>query len=153
MNKLKNNNMEQNELILKALYEQKKLIILQSYKNIGDKTGFSESYIYAIEKDIFPFFHLDISEDIEIYRNFYKIKEERVREIVLFISDYWNTQKTISFYELEKQFGGKEQARWDLIEVLNYCFLDNRFVSRGFIQGLLKESEYPMEAECFFKFI
>ena len=85
--------------------------------------------------------------------NFYKIKEERVREIVLFISDYWNTQKTISFYELEKQFGGKEQARWDLIEVLNYCFLDNRFVSRGFIQGLLKESEYPMEAECFFKFI
>ena len=131
--------MEQNELILKALYEQKKLIILQSYKNMGDKTGFSESYIYAIEKDIFPFFHLDISED--------------VREIVLFISDYWNNHKTITFYELENEFGGKQQARWDLIDVLNYCFLDNRFMGRGFIKGLFKENNYPAEAECFLKFI
>jgi len=133
----------ENNIILKALYEQRKLLITQNYKMIGDKTGFSQSYVYSIANDIFPIFHIGHYEDIEIYTNLYKIKEQQIQEFIKYIDEVWRKEDKIGFYDLEDKYGGREH-RSDLIRMLRYCYLDNRFSGEEFWNSLMANG--PMES-------
>ena len=129
--------------ILKALYEQRKLIITQNYKSIGGKTGFSPSYVYSIANDIFPIFHLGQYEDIEIYNEFYKVNESQIQEFIKYIDEVWLKKEKVGFYDLENKFGGREM-RFELIGMLRYCYLDNRFSGEEFWNHLMANG--PMES-------
>lgn len=123
-------------IILKALYEQRKLIITQNYRTIGDKTGFAQSYVYSVANDVFPIFHIGHYEDIEIYDKFYKVSQEKIQEFIRYIDEIWLKKEQIGFYEIENKYGGREN-RFELINMLRYCYLDNRFSGEEFWNYLM----------------
>lgn len=131
----------ENEKILKALYAQRKLIIIQSYRMLKENSGFSESYVYSIAKDIFPIFHIDYYQDISIYNDFYKIKEDIIQSFITYIDDVWLRKEKIGFYDLEDKYG--QGKRSELIKMLRYCYLDGRFYGDEFWNYLKKNG--PIE--------
>ena len=126
----------ENNIILKALYEQRKLMITQHYKMIEEKTGFSQSYVYSVANDVFPIFHIGHYEDIEIYDKFYKVGQAQIQDFIRYIDKIWLAKKEVGFYDLENKYGGREN-RFELINMLRYCYLDNRFSGEKFWNYLM----------------
>lgn len=126
--------------VLTALYHIRKNQIIQFYRLNPEKSQISSSFAYAIGNDCYPFFHSD--EEMEIYSDCFKIKKDLIERIVKFIDKNWLENKYYSFYELEDIFGKK--LRFELIVILRYCFLDNRFTGEDFWEKML--SYCPVEA-------
>lgn len=127
--------------IMTALYNLRKNQIIQFYRLNPDKSQISSSFAYAMSKDCYPFFHAD--EEMDIYVNCFKIKKDRIKTIVESIDTDWLNEKYYSFYELEDKFG--HELRVELIIILRYCFLDNRFSGEKFWDTIL--SHCPTEAK------
>ncbi|WP_299326220.1 hypothetical protein [uncultured Maribacter sp.] len=130
-------------IILKALYEQRKLLITQNYKTIGDKTGFAPSYVYAVANDVFPIFHTGHYQDIEIYKDFYSVSENQIQNFIKYIDEIWLKNEKVGFYDLEDKYGGRG-VRFELINMLRYCHLDNRFSGNEFWNYLMENG--PVES-------
>jgi len=137
-----------NTIILKALYEQRKLIICQNYRLLKSETGFSQSYVYSVANDLFPIFHIEYFPDIEIYNEFYKISESVFQEFIEYIDQFWLKNEKIGFYELENKYGGR-QKRSELIDMLRYCYLDNRFSGHEFWDYIMENG--PIECHSLTK--
>jgi len=137
-----------NSIILKALYEQRKLIITQNYKILKDRTGFAQSYVYSVAHDIYPVFHLDHYQDIDLYKDFYKISETQIQNFIEHIDNIWIKQEKVGFYDLERKYDGREN-RWDLIVMLRYCYLDGRFSGEEFWKYLMTNG--PIECHSLTK--
>lgn len=131
-----------NKIILEALYEQRKLIITQNYKMMGIKTGFSEGYVYSVSHDIYPFFHIGEYHGIELYNDLYQINELQITEFINYIDKMWKADEKIGFYDLEDKYGGRS-SRSDLINMLRYCYLENRFSGQEFWNYLMTKG--PVE--------
>lgn len=132
--------MVNNDQIMKALYENRKLSITLNFKIHGEKIGFSHSYIYAIANDIFPFFQNETDDDPFI--NCYKISSQQISEVINYIDEEWLKDNLYDFYTLENKFGGKGN-RSNLIRILRYTYLDDRFDDELWDKLV---SEAPMEA-------
>lgn len=131
-----------NSILLRALYEQRKLIITQSFKTIGENSGLPKSYVFSVAHDIYPIFHSDSYTDIEIYNNFYKVSKDVIGEVTELIDNHWRSNNNIGFYQLESYY--KTISRYDLYLILRYCFLDGRFENGIFWNYLM--SEGPSES-------
>lgn len=130
--------------ILKALFAQRKLMISQFYKLNKEDSGFSPSYVYAIEHDCYPIFQVDEDDEL-IYEDLYLIKREKIEELLEYIDEKDNSENYITFYELEDKYGGKK-VRYELIVMLRYIALDMRF-SDEFWNHLTKSGNAPLEAQ------
>lgn len=126
--------------IMTALYHIRKNQIIQFYRLDPEKSQISNSFAYALSNDCYPFFHSD--EEMDIYSECFKIKKELIEKIVKFIDNDWLKKKYYTFYELEDIFG--HGLRVELIVILRYCFLDNRFGGDEFWKKML--SFCPAEA-------
>lgn len=115
--------------VLMALYENRKQFLVVNYRVHGDKCGVSESYIYAISHDMYPFFSQEYSlegDNQDPYAQCYKISAEDISEILEYVDSEWLKGNVYDYYALESYFGSKA-TRWKLICILRYCFLDGRF--------------------------
>lgn len=134
--------------ILKALYCGKKRSILQFYKLQSEKqTLYSQSYIYAIEKDCYPYF--DEDEDAELFNDFYCVDKVFIESVINIIGEKEDSQKKLFYYELEN-LAGKKNIRPKLICFLRYAFLSNKF-SPDFFETLLSNENCPIEAKSITK--
>ncbi|MBR3981333.1 MAG: hypothetical protein IKJ98_09250 [Bacteroidales bacterium] len=129
------------EKILKALYYVRKKQILQSYHSEYGGRVYSESYVFAVKNDCYPYFHIE--EDDEIYSNFYTIKQEFIETVVDYIQKEWLNKRYHTFYELESKYG--HENRRNLIILLRYIFLDERF-DKTFWDKLIENEKCPIEA-------
>jgi len=120
--------------IFSALYEQRKLIIVQSFKTIKYDTGFSKGYVYSVAHDIYPMFDFNEHSDIEIYKDCYKIKEAEIRTFIEYVDKLWNSETKTGFYDLEGKFG--KPKRMDLVRMLRYSYLSNAFSGEEFWKNL-----------------
>jgi len=126
---------------MKALFYIWRNQIINFYRLDSGKTKISDSFAFALSRNCFPFFHSD--EEVDIFSEYFETKKERVEEIVHYIDEAWIDNKFYTYYELERHFEGIIR-RPDLISVLRYCFLENRFFSDEFKKILL--SSCPIEA-------
>ena len=120
-------------------------MIRQFYRLGADETGLSPGYVYAISRDCYPIF---ADDDSELYDSCFEIQKAKISAFVKEIDDLWLADKPPTFYGLEDQRGGKS-ARSDLIVMLRYCALEQRFAGRNFWETL--ESEAPIEGKNFLR--
>lgn len=132
-----------NDLSMKALYYIRKNQIVLSYRMNPEKCGISASQAYAWSHDCYPFFHVDDDDDeAELYLEYFKVKKEFVTEVIEFLDSEWLKNQFHTFYELEGRFGCN---RVELIHILRYCFLDDRFGQKSSFWETLKK-DCPVEA-------
>ncbi|TGL23072.1 hypothetical protein EHQ46_06025 [Leptospira yanagawae] len=134
--------MNKEDIILKALYNLYKMQVVEFYKLGNGQSSFSASYVYAISNNCFPVFHA--SKDLEIYSDNFEIKKDYILEVITYLDDAYLNNKKLTFYGLEDYFGGKVN-RSDLITIIRYSFLSERFKGNNFKQNL--ESESPIEGK------
>lgn len=128
---------------MKALYYIRKNQIVLSYRMDSEKCGIPASQAYAWSHDCYPFFHVgDDDDEAELYLEYFKVKKEFVTEVIEFLDAEWLQDKFHTFYELEDKFG---RNRVELITILRYCFLDDRFGQKSEFWTTLKK-DCPVEA-------
>lgn len=127
--------------IIKSLYYMYKRQIIQFYKLNKEGSGFSESFVYALAHDCYPYFHSD--DEVKIYKDCFSIKYEDMAAVIKFLDEEWHNQRLYTFYQLEDKFGYPD-ARVLLIVTLRYCYLDHRFNDKAFWDKI--ESDAPVEA-------
>jgi len=131
---------------LNALYYIRKNQILASYKSNPNLSDISDSFAYAISHDCYPIFQS--SEETEIYKDFFFIKHDDIKKVVIFLDENWIHKKYYTFYELEDIFVNNDLdnlTRDDLIVIIRYCYLDKRFTDSKFWEKL--EEACPVEAK------
>lgn len=134
-----------NERIMKALYHLRKNQIVLSYRLNPEKCGISASLAYAWSHDCYPFFHVEDDEDdeAELYLDYFKVKKDFATKVIEYLDAEWLENKFHTFYELEDKFG--RNCRMELIHILRYCFLDDRFGQKSAFWQELKKN-CPVEA-------
>lgn len=126
--------------VIKSLYYMYKRQIIQFYKLNKGGSGFSESFVYAIAHDCYPYFHVD--DEVKIYKDCFSIKYEYIDKVIKFLDEKWQKGQLYTFYELEEQFNYPD-VRVMLIVTLRYCYLDSRFNDEEFWKKI--ESSAPVE--------
>ena len=58
------------EKILKALYYVRKKQILQSYHSEYGGRVYSESYVFAVKNDCYPYFHIEEDDEKPLYKQY-----------------------------------------------------------------------------------
>ena len=131
--------------IMKALYYLRKNQIVISFRLNPEKCGIPASLAYAWAHDCYPFFHTDDNEDdeVELYLDCFKVKKEFVTKVIEYLDAEWLENRFHSFYDLEDKFG--HSCQMELIHVLRYCFLDDRFGQKSIFWEMLKKN-CPVEA-------
>lgn len=128
--------------MLKALYYIRKNQILQFYRLNPENCGYSKSYVYAISHDCYPLFQSD--EESDLYVDCYSIKKEFFHNFIKYIDEEcWIKQEYKTFYQLEDMFG--HENRTEMMVILRYCFLDERFSRKEFWETITKNGECPSE--------
>jgi hypothetical protein len=129
--------------IMKALYHLRKNQIVLSYRLNPEKSGITASQAYAWSHDCYPFFHVDDENDeAELYLDYFKVKKDFVTKVIEYLDAEWLENRFHTFYELEDKFG---RNRVELINILRYCFLDDRFGQKSEFWATLKK-DCPAEA-------
>ena len=128
--------------ILKALYYIRKNQILQFYKMNPEKSGYPNSYVYAISNDCYPFFHS--SDETDLYLDCFSISKDFCQEFIRYIDEVcWLKKEYKSFYELEDKFGLEKRS--DMAVILRYCYLDGRFAREEFWNAITENGKCPSE--------
>lgn len=127
--------------ILRALYYLRKNQIVLAFRMDAEKSMIPASQAYAWSNGCFPYFHAD--EDAEIYAEFFSASKDLVTNVIEFLDSEWLADKFHTFYQLEDHFG--RDLRVELIKILRYCYLDDRFGQKSLFWETLKKS-CPCEA-------
>lgn len=133
--------MEKSEQILRALAEIRKRQIISIKLNPATENIYSDAYVFAVAKSIYPLYHENqslIYDKETILQNYpfyetYDISREQVEEISKLIRNGENGEP-VTFYRLEGKL--RDRSDWskewrdfrgDLIDVCRYFFLSNMF--------------------------
>lgn len=128
--------------VLKALYYIRKNQILQFYKLNPEKSGYPNSYVYAISNDCYPFFHS--TDETDIYLDCFSISKDFCQQFIRFIDEEcWLKKDYKTFYQLENIYG--REKRSDMLVILRYCYLDGRFSRQEFWDTLTRNGDCPSE--------
>lgn len=133
----------------KALYNQQRFMILQAKLSLELRDQFSDSYVYAWQKNVYPILDENQThEDLEVY---FTVSREQVNLIAEKADADWRGQTLHTFYEYEDYFDSRGFPkhgidRITLIHVFRYLYLDERF-DQAFWDRLISPMNYPIEAE------
>ncbi|RDL44348.1 hypothetical protein DN730_08060 [Marinomonas piezotolerans] len=138
-------------IVMRALFNQQRIQIL----TLGiENNYFTDSYLYAWESGVYPY--LDDSDGSvlpkphECYEEYFQITRDIVSEVLEFIYNSFKDDKSITFYELEENYGGQWDARYGretLLSICRYAYLKGHFHSKVW-EGLLTQFEHPSEASA-----
>jgi hypothetical protein len=130
----------------KILFNLQKFEILKTKKDPQTKDLISDAYAYAWSVGLFPLFdNFDYSIDLKEY---FPITEEKISNVLNYIDSEKKKKNYFTFYQLEDHFdvlGSGQYSRYDLICILRYAYLHNRF--NGIWDTLVRRGDSPCEAE------
>lgn len=113
--------------LLKALYDIHKKQITHFYMEHPNQSEYSESYVFAIYHDCFPFFDSEEDDAEEIFEHCEFVTRSFATEVLTYLDSEWCKRKYYTFYEIENKFGGHHKNRGELIILLRYVFLSKKF--------------------------
>lgn len=135
----------QTNKLLKAAYETYRAQIMLNGVDHEGNLRIDSAYYYAVSVRMYPYFHTYwCDDDLDPFAEIYNITENYINEVVTYVEEQWRNKTTLTFYELEAKFGGREM-RSTLIRIFRYCFLNNRF-DPDFYAKLLTPMQHPVEA-------
>lgn len=123
------------------------ILVAALTKGPGEKLD--EAYVFAWDRDIYPWFH-DGASWHKPFKGDFEISHDMMRELMVYLDEKWLAGTAIpTFYELESTFGVRDRdGHWDrgsLIGACRYAYLSNRFDQKLW-RRLLEPTEYPIEA-------
>lgn len=111
--------------VIRGLYYMFKRQMITLFKQNKYDYGISDSQIYAISHDCYPFFHE--TEEIKIYKDCFSIEKQYIEKVVTELEKMENSRHYKNYNELEFSLGGSRENRSKLIYALRYIKLDERF--------------------------
>jgi hypothetical protein len=130
------------ESILKAIYETKRQGLILAKKNPATANAIDDATAYAYKNRMKPLFGSDTENDP--FESVYEIKTELTDAVTKHIDSVWDKGPIPSFRELEDKFGGYRTNRSELISILRYTFLSDRFDDKTYKTIL---ADAPIEAQ------
>ncbi|MGL6368901.1 hypothetical protein ACSZNB_04035 [Aeromonas hydrophila] len=136
--------------VLNALFTQQRLQILTLAVHHGE---YSDAYLYAWYAGVYPFFE-DTDGSVmrrphEHYKEQFRISEDKVDELSLYLDQCEQNDEIPTFYELEDHYQTRHsQSEWsrsDLLKICRYFFLRNMW-DEDFWKKVLEPMKYPSEA-------
>lgn len=126
-----------------------KFQILVAALTEGPGIKLDDAYIYAWDRDIYPWFH-DSAGWHKPFKDDFIVDGDMMHELMTYLDEKWLQGTAIpTFYELEATFNARERgARWDrgkLIGACRYAYLADMFDARLW-DRLLARTQYPTEA-------
>lgn len=106
---------------IQALYCIWKRQLIALYKESID-SSLSDGYVYAISRDCYPY--LQESEESQIYEQCFKIQKDFFDKVVDKLNEIESTEKYCNFMDFRASV---DVDKYDLIIVLRYIYLENRF--------------------------
>ena len=137
--------MSDDNLLIKAIYETKCEQIQSTWLNPNTRKYINDGYAFAASVRMCPYFHLTYSIN-DPFENVYSIKQDFVKEVIKYLDETWLADKNsdaLEFYNLETTFGGHHSNRSELIYIIRYCSLSDRF-DNSFYNKIM--SNAPAEA-------
>lgn len=134
-----------------ALFQQMRFSILSTVLDGVDKSPFTDAYLFAWDRGVYPAF--DEGADWHIpHADQFKIGEGKVDELAKFLDEKWLAKEPITFYEVESHFDvhGTTHSlgtwdRYELLSVCRYLYLHSHF-DDAFWDTLLTNGDCPSEA-------
>lgn len=134
------------------LFNLQRFQILSLYSTSPDSNQSTDAYAYAWERGVYPVGSDHVSWHAP-YGDHFRVSEEKVNELAVFLDGLWLEGKKITFYELESHYGVRNSlhssANWDRPDLINACrylYLLGWF-DEGFWNGLVGHSNCPTEAK------
>ncbi len=130
---------------LKAVFESHRMQILLNCQDPSGDLKLPEGFLYSVAAGIYPIFDESwcVGEQ-DPFSDCYRVGKEFVDQLVTHLDKKWLEKAVPTFYQLEGEFGGRAK-RVELIQVLRYCFLSDKF-DPDFYDTVLTASEHPVEA-------
>ncbi|MFU1636477.1 hypothetical protein [Aeromonas veronii] len=141
---------EISQRIMDAMFTQQRLQVLSLGVHHNE---FSDAYLYAWAKGVYPF-NDDTDGSVarrphEHYAEYFRVSQEKVDELSEYLDDCWVKKAVPTFDELERHFGVVyERTEWkrsELLKICRYLFLDGSW-EQSFWDTLLTPTKYPSEA-------
>lgn len=136
--------------ILGAMFTQQRLQIMSLGVHHNE---YSDAYLYAWYAGVYPFFE-DTDGSVsrmphEHYKEYFKISEEKIDELSLYLDECEQKKEIPTFYELEDRYRTRSsQSGWgrmDLVGACRYFFLRDMW-GEEFWKKLMTPSKHPSEA-------
>ncbi|HDR9010640.1 TPA: hypothetical protein QDB08_003627 [Burkholderia vietnamiensis] len=129
-----------------ALYELKRQSFLIGY--IQNPEHFDSALAFAYYHRLAPIFHEQVMQEkfeSDPYVDAYSVKADFADEVIKYIDERWTDRDlaAVSFYNLEKKFGGHHANRVELIHTLEYARIKGCF-DESFWAAVV--SDAPVEA-------
>lgn len=126
------------------IFELEKKNIINNFIN---GTENDSALAYALYNDCYPFFH----DSFKKYEQYFSIKSDRQQPFYEYIDTFSETNTYKTFYEIGADWKDKGISRMDIIIMLKYALLTERFVEEDFKNTLLLRGESPIEASSIFR--
>ena len=126
------------------VFESKKENIINNFIN---GTENDSALAYALYNDCYPFF----DDSFKKYEQYFSIKSDRQQPFYEYIDTFSETNTYKTFNEVEADWKDKGISTMDIIIMLKYALLTERFTGEDFKNTLLRQGEYPIEASSIFK--
>ena len=138
---------------IKAVYETKREQLMLGWLNPNTREYIDDAYAYAYSQRMFPFFHEEEKHETDPFADVYDIKRNFIDEVTEYLDEFDRMDESnperqnLNFASMEDKFGGYRNKRVELIVVLRYCFLSDRFMPTLY-ETILKNSP-PVEVQSF----
>jgi len=133
-----------------ALYALARFQLRTAAFTAGASEHIEDAYAFAWENQVYPLFH-DGAQLHEPYAEYFLVKREPFRQLMLELDQAWLEDRVPSFYELEDQqdvrSGSSDWSRGALIAALRYAYLSHRFDAR-FYDAVRSPGRHPIEASA-----
>ena len=133
------------------LFNMQRFQILSRYTDPNVKQNFSAAYAFAWHESIYPFLN-ESAKWHKPYEDCFDVQEKQFDELHEFLADRCDSNKLISFYELEDHYRVQRSAsnasswsRMHLVNACKYLFLEGQF-DEAFWNHLLENGKCPSEA-------
>ena len=146
-------NIERHSILLHALAEIRNQQIIQTKFNHETKSIYSDAYVYAIARSIYPYedeqlgFEKDKNKILLYYPFYetYRVSYEQVKDVAELLDNKWLAKENITFYALENHYSRtwEGSTRVNLMNICRYLYLSNYF-DKPFWKKFLQDS--PSEA-------
>jgi len=119
------------------------LILAAHQRNSEDLV--SDATLFAWTHDVYPGLTGDAEELAEPFASCFSVSSDMLTQLGKFLDNFSLRRKTVTFYEIEQEFGGKPWTRSMLVNTCKYMYLSNRFMDLW--DDCLKDGDCPIEAK------
>lgn len=126
------------ENMSKRLFAIQRTQVLTSKNKRGERL-FSDSYVYAWSKSVYPHIHDHEPDGVYTHSGFddnFKIKKKTVSSVFVYIDKMLGQRKILTYDEIEKRFSSLDSET--LMTILRYIYLSGKMRSDGVWENFKK---------------